>query len=59
MERDGDICGICTRKSFDDGEDIESDICPFCEKNVLEYGEERCKSCLIKLKSVANNEENI
>jgi len=52
---DNEICKICSRRSFDDGSDIEEDICPYCEKHVLEYGEEKCKSCLRKAEEFSDH----
>lgn len=60
MENTEEICKMCkTGKSADDGDGLEMDICPFCEKNRLEFGEEKCASCLKKANFVAKYNENI
>ena len=60
VDEDEEICKFCkAQKSVDDGEGLETDVCPFCEKNLLDYGEEKCKKCREKVIFVANYKENV
>jgi len=44
-------CKICLEQlsgKKDDFDDVQYDVCPFCEKRVLTNGEEMCQKCLAK-----------
>jgi hypothetical protein len=41
-------CGICLKElsgNYSDLYEEEAGICPYCEINALEYGEDICKKC--------------
>jgi hypothetical protein len=53
--RQGDekYCKICIKElsgNYGDLYDEEVNICPYCEINTLEYGEDICKKCQINKK---------
>ncbi|MEG1710911.1 MAG: hypothetical protein RR054_02080 [Clostridia bacterium] len=44
-------CDICKRElkgEIFDNDDIDDLICPFCEKNKLDYGQDMCDDCYNK-----------
>lgn len=50
---EGEIyCGLCKKemsgKYSECDLNIEENICPYCEKNKLEFGEEMCSYCVNK-----------
>lgn len=50
---DEEFCFVCTRQLSGgeendcDDDEVEGDICPFCDENALPYGEEMCARCAL------------
>jgi hypothetical protein len=57
---EGGICGLCAngrgRISVYEEEEESGDICPFCDKRELAYGEEMCRHCREKRAKFADDE---
>ncbi len=55
-------CELCKRemsgKYSDDDINIDENICPYCEKYKLEYGEEMCSHCAEK-KTAKDKKNNL